>query len=111
MRVPPSYIADCGVPDLPQKFSWEGEGMHFGPSQGTKLHKSLVKLSTCALGTVTALVEEWLVWRLHRGVDAERFLHHVDATLSWTIDPRYRDEKALKLPGETPILQALRDGV
>lgn len=113
MRNPPKYVVEAGVTDLPLKFPWEGKGMHFGPSEGTKLHEALSRLTTRGLAVLAALVEEWLIWRLHKGIDAERLLCHVDATLAWPIDRRYRDESSLKgtIPKDTPVNQALGDGV
>lgn len=113
IRVPPSYIVQSGILDLPLEFPWKGEGMHFGASQGTKLHAALGQMTTCAQVTVTALLEEWLVWRFQKAVDVSRFLHHVDSVLAWTIDRRYRDDSSLKgsIPNDTPVNQALGDGV
>ncbi len=52
-------------------------------------------------------------WRLSKGINAERLLNHVDATLAWAVDRRYRDESTLKgtIPKDTPVNQALGDGV
>ncbi len=113
MRNPPHYVVKSGVLDLPLKFSWDGKGMHFGASEGTKLGKSLSRLTNRGLAVLAALVEEWLVWRLGKGIDVERILDHVDATLAWAIDRRYRDESSLKgaIPKDTPVNQALGDGV
>ena len=113
MRVPPSYIANSGVLDAPPKFPWEGKGMHYGPSQGTKLHASLGKLTTRGISTVAALTLEWVLWRFHTAIDLERFLHYVDSTLAWEIDLRYRDPSSLKgsIPKDTPTNQALGDAV
>lgn len=111
MRAVPPYIAKSGVADLPLQFTWKGQGMHYGPSQGTKLHNELAKLTTLALATVTTLCAEWLIWRLRGGIDAERLLHYLDATLAWTVDWRYRDQSSLKLPKDTPVNQAVLDGI
>jgi hypothetical protein len=111
MRSAPTYIQQAGVLDLPAKFPWDGYGMHYGPSQGTKLHQALAKLTTRGLTTLAVLIEEWLLWRLH-GIDRERFLHHGDAVLAWEIDKRYRDESSIKgsIPKTGANFEALRDG-
>jgi hypothetical protein len=113
MHAAPPYIVKSGILDLPLKFSWEGKGMHFGPSQGTKLHDGLQGLTTCANAVLTVMVEEWLIWRFHNNTDAERLLHHVDSVIAWTIDPRYRDDTSLKgsIPKDSPANQALGDGI
>jgi hypothetical protein len=113
MRNPPSYVVKSGALELPLKFPWDGEGMHYGPSQGTKLHDALDRLTARGLAVLAALAEEWLTWRLHKGVDAERILHHVDAVLAWAIDRYYLDQSSLKgsIPKDTPVNQALGDGV
>lgn len=99
--------------DAPAKFPWDGDGMHFGPSQGTKLHDALGRLTTRGIATVAALTVEWLLWRLHAAIDVERYLHYVDATLAWEIDLRYRDQSVLKgsIPKDTPTHQALSDAI
>jgi hypothetical protein len=87
--------------------------MHTGPDQGTKLHDALEKLTTCGVATLCAGVEEWLVWRLHESVDVARFLDHADSLIAWECDRRYRDEGPLTgtIPADTPVNQALGDGV
>jgi hypothetical protein len=113
MRNPPNYIVKSGVLDLPLEFSWKGEGMHFGASDGTKLHDALCQLTTRGLAVLSALVEEWLILRLRQGIDAERLILHVDATLAWAVDYRYRDESSLKgtIPSDSPATQAVGDGI
>jgi len=115
MRQPPSYIQASGVLDSPPKFQWKGKGMHLGPEQGTKLHGQLERLTTCGIATLSACVEEWLIWRLNTQIDLQRFLHHTDAVLAWEIDRRYRDESSFSgttaIPKDTPINQALGDCV
>jgi len=111
MHPPPIYIQESGVLDAPAKFPWKGKGAHYGPEQGTKLHTAFQKLTVCAEATVCALVEEWLLWRLSSATDAQPWLDHVDATLAWEIDPRYRDENAVKFRVDTSANQAIRDAV
>jgi len=111
MRAPSSYIQAARILDAPAKFPWKGTGMHFGPSQGTKLHEVFGKLTTCGLTTVCAMVEEWLVWRLHASVDVDLLLDQIDATLAWEFDRCYRDLSSLRLQKKTPAEQAIGDGV
>jgi hypothetical protein len=112
MRSPPEYIQSAGVLDAPAKFPWDGDGMHFGPSQGTKLHESLAKLTTRVISTVAALCAEWLLWRFHTVIDLDRYLHFIDSTLAWEIDLRYRDAGLAKgIPDNTPANQALGDAM
>lgn len=111
LRVPPGYIQDSGVLNLPAKFTWRGTGLHYGPEQGTKVHTGFQKLTVSSLATVCALLEEWLLWRLNASMDARLFLDHVDSVLAWEIDPRYRDEASMKFRKDTPVNQAVRDAV
>jgi hypothetical protein len=58
-------------------------------------------------------VEEWLVWRFHHAVDVGLFLDHVDSTLAWQIDWRYRDQRLLKglTTEKTRIREVLGEGI
>jgi hypothetical protein len=112
MRNPPNYIVKSDILDLPLEFPWKGKGMHYGASDGTKLHDALAQLTARGLAVLGALVEEWLVYRIHKGIDVGRWLNHVDATLAWAIDYRYRDEGSIgTLAEDNSVNQALRDGV
>ena len=114
MSKPPSYIDEAAVRASTSKFAWDGEGMHYGPSQGTKLHKALEKLDTCTHATLTSLIAEWLVWRLYSSVKRpERYLQYLDTVVAWEIDWRYHDQTALQgeIPTDTAAHQALGDGI
>jgi hypothetical protein len=111
MRLPPSYIAKSGILDAPADFLWKGEGRHYGPSQGTKVHEALAQLTTRGISTIASLTMEWLLWRFHKLIDLERYLHFVDSTLAWEVDFRYRAKEPEGIPDDTPSNQALRDAV
>lgn len=96
MFEPPDYIQKSGLLEAPRQFPWKGEGQHFGPSEGTVVHKELARLATCGIVAMAALMGEWLLYRLRASIDLERYLHYLDATLAWQLDHRYRDEEPLK---------------
>jgi hypothetical protein len=110
----PSFIQDAGILELPSEFPWKGEGMHYGPEQGTKLHDALQDLTVCGQTVVAARTLEWLLWRLHNAVDTRIFFDYLEAVFAWTVDYRYKDENPLGdlLPPSTSASnQALRDAV
>jgi hypothetical protein len=111
MQLAPPNIVKSSIVGLPLEFPWKGQGLHYGPSQGTKLHDALSNLTTCAQAGVATLFEECLLWRLQSGVRFDVLLHHVHATLAWAIDWRYRDDSTLTLSVDTPANQAIYDGV
>jgi hypothetical protein len=113
MREAAYYIRAAGVLDAPATFSWEGSGSAFGPPEGTKLHALVHRLTVCGVATLAARMQEWILWRLHAGIDVQRFLNHVDAAEAWAIDYRYKEDDKLEgtIPDDTPTNSALGDAV
>ncbi len=113
MREAASYISAAGVLDAPATFTWEGSGSAFGPPESTKLHALMHRLTVCGVATLAVGMQEWILWRLHAGIDVQRFLTHVDAAEAWTIDYRYKEDDKLEgtIPDDTPTNSALGDAV
>jgi hypothetical protein len=110
----PAFIKNSGILELPPSFPWKGDGMHFGPSQGTKLNDDLQKLTVSGLTAVAVVVEKWLLSRLKVSANIEPFSSYLDAVIAWTADWRYKNESALDSlipPKDSAAHQALRDGI
>ncbi|WP_139357228.1 hypothetical protein [Leptospira alexanderi] len=113
MREIPSYIQRSKILESSTSIVWKGSGMHFGPSEGTKPHSVVDRLTVCGVTALGAAIQEWVLWRLHNKINIELYLYHIDAVQAWMIDYRYKDDEKLKgsIPEDTKINSALGDAV
>lgn len=97
---PPPYIAAANVIGQPVTFAWRGVGLHIGPTQGTRLHRRLARLPTCALVGLGAATLEWVAWRMAPLVDPPIVLAYTRAVHAWTVHPYHLIRWRVQVPDD-----------